>query len=60
QAAGKKLQAMLALGASKPWPEALEAMTGERQIDATALLEYFAPLQGWLDQQNQGRACGWK
>ncbi|MGI5864775.1 MAG: M2 family metallopeptidase [Myxococcales bacterium] len=58
--AGKKLQAMLALGASKPWPEALEAMTGERQMDATALLEYFAPLKKWLDEQNKGRTCGWK
>ena len=50
---------MLALGASKPWPDALEALTGERRIDAGALLEYFAPLQGWLKEQNQGRACGW-
>jgi len=57
--AGRRLQAMLALGASKPWPDALEALTGERRIDAGALLEYFAPLQGWLKEQNQGRACGW-
>ena len=57
--AGRRLQAMLALGASKPWPDALEALTGERRIDGGALLEYFAPLQGWLREQNQGRACGW-
>jgi peptidyl-dipeptidase A len=59
QAAGEKLRAMLALGASKPWPDALEALTGERTMDAGALLEYFAPLQAWLEEQNQGQTCGW-
>jgi len=57
--AGKRLQAMLALGASKPWPEALYALTGQRQMDATAMLDYFAPLQGWLREQNKGQKCGW-
>ena len=57
--AGKKLQAMLAMGASKPWPDALEAMTGSRQIDATAILDYFAPLNTWLKDQNKGQKCGW-
>ena len=57
--AGRRLQAMLALGASKPWPEALEVLTGERRIDAGAMLEYFAPLAGWLREQNRGRTCGW-
>jgi len=57
--AGRRLQAMLSLGASKPWPDALEALTGERRIDGAALLEYFAPLQTWLREQNRGRACGW-
>jgi len=57
--AGKRLQAMLALGASKPWPEALEAMTGQRQMDASAILDYFAPLYGWLKEQNKGQKCGW-
>ncbi|MYN26288.1 M2 family metallopeptidase [Duganella levis] len=50
--AGAKLQQMLALGASKPWPEALKAISGEDKIDGNALLEYFAPLKTWLDQQN--------
>ncbi len=58
--AGRKLQAMLAMGTSRPWPEILEAMTGEKQMDAGALVEYFAPLKQWLDRQNQGRALGWK
>ncbi len=58
-AAGAKLQAMMALGASRPWPEALEALTGSREIDASALLEYFAPLRAWLAEQNKGKACGW-
>jgi peptidyl-dipeptidase A len=57
--AGQRLWKMLALGASKPWPDALEAMTGQRQMDGSALLEYFQPLQGWLKQQNQGKQCGW-
>ena len=57
--AGEALRAMLALGASKPWPDALEALTGERKIDANALIEYFAPLQAWLAEQNQGQSCGW-
>ncbi len=48
---GKRLQAMLAMGASKPWPDALEALTGERQMDATAILDYFAPLRDWLEAQ---------
>ena len=58
--AGARLNAMLELGRSKPWPVALEALTGSRQMDATAILDYFAPLQQWLDQQNAGRQCGWK
>ena len=51
--AGDKLNAMLAMGLSKPWPEALKAMTGEDKMDATAIIDYFAPLQTWLDEQNK-------
>ncbi|HXC71008.1 MAG TPA: M2 family metallopeptidase [Pyrinomonadaceae bacterium] len=50
--AGEKLKAMLAMGASEPWPAALKAMTGEDKMDATAIIDYFAPLKTWLDQQN--------
>ncbi|MEZ4399001.1 MAG: M2 family metallopeptidase [Kofleriaceae bacterium] len=57
--AGAKFEAMLAMGASKPWPDALEALTGQREIDASAILEYFAPLHDWLKEQNQGADCGW-
>jgi peptidyl-dipeptidase A len=57
--AGKRLQDMLALGISRPWPDALEAATGQRQMDATAIVDYYAPLKTWLDQQNRGRQCGW-
>jgi peptidyl-dipeptidase A len=57
--AGDRLQKMLAMGASKPWPDALEAMTGTRQMDAGAILEYFAPLQAWLKEQNADQKCGW-
>jgi len=57
--AGKRLQAMLAMGQSRPWPEAMRAITGSAQADAAALLEYFAPLRTWLEEQNQGKRCGW-
>ena len=50
--AGEKLKTMLAMGMSEPWPVALKAMTGEDKMDATAILDYFAPLKTWLDQQN--------
>jgi peptidyl-dipeptidase A len=56
---GRRLQAMMALGASKPWPDALEALTGQREMDASAMAEYFAPLKAWLDEQNRGRKLGW-
>ncbi|NTZ43032.1 M2 family metallopeptidase [Altererythrobacter sp. SALINAS58] len=56
---GEKLNAMLEMGASKPWPDALEAFTGTREMSGEALLEYFAPLQAWLDEQNAGQTPGW-
>lgn len=56
---GKNLDAMLEMGASKPWPDALEAFTGERQMSGTAMVEYFAPLKAWLDEQNAGQTEGW-
>ena len=51
--AGEKLKAMLAMGMSEPWPVALKTMTGEDKMDATAILDYFAPLKTWLDEQNK-------
>jgi peptidyl-dipeptidase A len=57
--AGEKLNKMLAMGQSQPWPDALEALTGQREMDATAILDYFAPLQKWLDEQNKGQKMGW-
>jgi peptidyl-dipeptidase A len=59
-AAGKKLMAMLKLGASKPWADALAEISGERAMDAGALLDYYAPLTAWLDEQNKGEKCGWE
>jgi peptidyl-dipeptidase A len=56
---GRRLNAMLAMGASRPWPDALEAFTGTREISAEPMVEYFRPLLGWLREQNQGRRCGW-
>ena len=57
--AGAKLWQMLSLGASKPWPDALQVLTGQREMDATAILDYFAPLKQWLDAQNKGKKVGW-
>jgi Oligoendopeptidase F len=58
--AGRRFQAMLQKGASQPWQATLKELTGSEQIDAGAVLEYFAPLQEWLQQQNQGKSCGWQ
>ena len=57
--AGDRLNAMLMMGQSKPWPDALEALTGSKQMDATAILDYFAPLSKWLDEQLAGKPVGW-
>ncbi|WP_230630417.1 M2 family metallopeptidase [Sphingomonas sp. Leaf37] len=59
KAVGEKLNTMLAMGQSKPWPDALQVMTGSRQMSGKALVEYFAPLKTWLDQQNKGKPTGW-
>jgi peptidyl-dipeptidase A len=57
---GRRLNQMLSLGLSRPWPEAIETFTGTREISAEPMMEYFRPLLGWLRQQNQGRHCGWQ
>jgi len=57
--AGRRLKAMLELGGSRPWPEALAALTGQHEMDATALLDYFQPLMVWLQRQNRGAPVGW-
>jgi peptidyl-dipeptidase A len=56
---GAKLNAMLEMGASKPWPDALEAFTGTREMDGSAMISYFAPLMDWLKEENKGKSCGW-
>jgi peptidyl-dipeptidase A len=57
--AGQRLNAMLEMGLSKPWPEALAALTDSNEMDASAILDYFAPLQAWLQEQTKGQAVGW-
>jgi peptidyl-dipeptidase A len=57
--AGRRLNEMLEMGLSHPWQDALFALTGQRQMDATAIRDYFAPLQTWLDEQNRGKPSGW-
>jgi len=56
---GAKFNAMMEMGASKPWPDALEAFTGQRNMDGSAILEYFAPLMTYLEEENKDRTCGW-
>jgi peptidyl-dipeptidase A len=59
KAVGERLNKMLAMGSSRPWPDALEAFTGSRKMDGSAMIAYFQPLMAWLEEQNQGRQCGW-
>jgi peptidyl-dipeptidase A len=59
QEGGRRLKAMMEMGASKPWPDALEALTGQRRMDASAMAEYFEPLKKWLDEQNRNTTVGW-
>jgi peptidyl-dipeptidase A len=60
KAAGDRLNAMLSVGASQPWPVALKAMTGTDRADASAIVDYFQPLLVWLRQQNAGEKKGWE
>ena len=57
--AGARLTAMLEAGSSQPWPETLEKLTGTKEMDASAIIDYFEPLMGYLKEQNEGRSCGW-
>ncbi|MEQ1510852.1 MAG: M2 family metallopeptidase [Sphingopyxis sp.] len=56
---GTRMNAMLEMGASRPWPDALEAFTGTREMSGRAMIAYFQPLMAWLAEQNRGRDCGW-
>ena len=60
EAVGERFKAMLELGAEKPWPDALEAFTGVRDMDGGAIVDYFAPLMAYLQEQNANRQCGWE
>ena len=60
KAAGEKYMELLKAGASRPWPETLEKLTGTREMDGSALIEYFQPLMGYLKEQNKGQSCGWR
>nr|XP_034299429.1 uncharacterized protein LOC117680950 isoform X2 [Crassostrea gigas] len=60
KAAGEKLRNLLKVGSSKPWPEVMKELTGQSKMDATAILDYFKPLQQWLEEQNKGEEKGWE
>ncbi len=57
---GARFNAMMEMGQSRPWPEAMQAFTGQRENDASAVADYFAPLNAWLTVQNRGKDCGWE
>jgi peptidyl-dipeptidase A len=57
--AGKRFREMLATGQSQPWQDTMEKLTGTRTMDASAIIDYFAPLLSWLEEQNKGKQCGW-
>jgi len=57
---GERFNAMMEMGQSRPWPEAMQAFTGQRENDASAIAAYFAPLNVWLTEQNRGEDCGWE
>ena len=57
--AGGKLWAMLEAAQSQPWEETLEKLSGTREMDASAIIDYFQPLMAYLQEQNEGRSCGW-
>ncbi|CAH0729159.1 unnamed protein product, partial [Brenthis ino] len=61
-AAGNAFGKMLQLGSSKPWPDAMEVLTGQRRMDASGVLEYFEPLHEWLKAENErtGEYIGWE
>jgi peptidyl-dipeptidase A len=56
---GERFNRMLEMGASQPWPDALEAFTGTRQMDGGSMVRYFQPLMNWMEEQNEGEECGW-
>ena len=56
---GRRFHAMLEMGASKPWPDALQAFTGSREMSGKSMIAYFKPLMIWLQAQNKGRSCTW-
>jgi peptidyl-dipeptidase A len=56
---GERFNAMMEMGASRPWPDALESFTGTREMDGSAIVEYFDPLMVYLKEQNAGQSCGW-
>ena len=59
EAAGERFWTMLGRGAGQTWQETMREITGDGGMDGSAILEYFAPLQSWLEAQNEGQSCGW-
>ena len=57
--AGDKIITTMAMGQSLPWQDAFENLTGSRQLSGKSIMNYYAPLKEWLDEENKNRTCGW-
>lgn len=57
--AGERFRAMMEKGQSQPWQETLAELTGNPEMDASAIIDYYQPLMTWLKEKNEGRQCGW-
>ena len=57
--AGDRIISTMAMGQSLPWQEAFENLTGSRQLSGKSIMNYYAPLKEWLDEENKNRTCGW-
>ena len=57
--AGDRIITTMAMGQSLPWQDAFENLTGSRQLSGKSIMNYYAPLKEWLDEENKNRTCGW-
>ena len=57
--AGDRIISTMAMGQSLPWQDAFENLTGSRQLSGKSIMNYYAPLKEWLDEENKNRTCGW-
>jgi len=59
QQVGDFLRSIMVKGDTQDWRKVLKEATGE-DLSTRAMVEYYAPLMKWLEEQNKGRPIGWK